>query len=144
MDYFIKGTLGVLLLICAIQDMKYKQISVGFIGLGLLILLICAPFTNMLYIGDRILGFMIGAIVVFISKVTKGKIGMGDGLILCTTGVGLGLWRNLELFAYALFIAAIVSIILLTLRIVNRKHSLPFVPFLLLSYLVILIQPNII
>jgi leader peptidase (prepilin peptidase)/N-methyltransferase len=73
--------------------------------------------------------------VIFISRITGGKIGMGDGLLLCVTGLGLGFWGNMELFAYALFAAAAVSVILLILRLADRKKSIPFVPFLLLSYL---------
>lgn len=143
MDYLIKGILGILLFMGSIQDIKEKQISIIILGLGFMVLLITTPFINTLYMVDRILGFMIGVIVVILSKITKDKIGIGDGLILCSTGMGLGFWGNLELFAYALFIAAIVSIVLLSLRKVDKKYSLPFVPFLMLSYLVILVLPYI-
>ena len=65
---------------------------------------------------------------------------MGDGLILSVTGLGLGFWNNLELFALALFAAALVSIVLLITRLANRKTSIPFVPFLFLGYLLHLIS----
>jgi leader peptidase (prepilin peptidase)/N-methyltransferase len=68
---------------------------------------------------------------------TGGKIGMGDGILLCVTGIGLGFWNNLELFGVALFLAAVLSIILMILRVVDRKKSIPFIPFLFAGYLII-------
>ena len=61
---------------------------------------------------------------------------MGDGMLLCITGLGLGFWSNLELFAIALILAAIVSIFLLMLRLADRKKSIPFIPFLLIGYVI--------
>ena len=46
---------------------------------------------------------MVGGIILFVSKITGGKIGMGDGFILCATGISLGLWANLELLSWLYF-----------------------------------------
>jgi len=108
------------------------------IGIGAILLCICVPFCNSFSLIDCIGGILVGGSVVLISKATRGKVGMGDGLILCATGIGLGLWGNLELFAFALFMAAVLCIMLLILRLVDRKKSIPFVPFLFLSYVGIL------
>lgn len=77
--------------------------------------------------------------MIVISKITGGKIGMGDGILLCITGMGLGFWGNLELFGIALFFAAVVSILLLIFRLADRKKSIPFVPFLFFGYVFLLI-----
>jgi leader peptidase (prepilin peptidase)/N-methyltransferase len=69
---------------------------------------------------------------------SDGKIGIGDGVLLCATGLGLGFWSNLELFAIALLLAAVISIVLLTFRLADRKKSIPFVPFLLLGYVFVM------
>ncbi len=127
--------IGILLLITAIQDVRSKQISNWIILAGAALLCIGIPFSHGLTLADRGFGMLVGAGVILISKATGGKIGMGDGLLLCVTGLGLGVWSNLELFALSMFAAAVVSIILLIARLANRKTSIPFVPFLFLGYI---------
>ena len=131
--------LGVLLLFCGVQDFLKKKIFIWMIGLGAVLIGICLPFYNTISIPERIGGVAIGACIIIISKATSGKIGMGDGFLLCVTGLGLGFWGNLELFSVALFFAAIISIILLIFRLADRKKSIPFVPFLLMGYVFLVV-----
>lgn len=127
-----------MLLICSIQDFKTKKISIWIVAIASMAILVMFPFrTITLY--DSFGGLMVGAMILFVSKITCGKIGMGDGFILCTTGISLGLWGNLELLSIALFLASIISIILLILKVVDRKKSIPFVPFIGLSYIGVLV-----
>ncbi len=137
-ERLIKGIMIGLLLLCSLQDMKKKKISLWFILLGGVLISISIPFCDSIPLIDRLGGFAIGLVVIIISLATVGKIGMGDALILCVTGLGLGFWGNLELFAAALFLAAIISIVLLSVRLADRKKSIPFVPFLFAGYLFLL------
>jgi len=139
-ELIMNGIMGFMLLVTAVQDLLKKKVEVWIMAVGAILLCICIPFNNGLSIPDRIGGIFVGICVIVISKVTGGKIGLGDGIILSVTGIGLGLWGNLELFAIALFAAAIVSIILLVFRLADRKKSIPFVPFLFLGYLIFLLQ----
>lgn len=134
-EYVIRGLIGILLVIVAIQDIKWKKIRLWIVILSGLLLCLCIPFCSTLSITDRVCGLVIGLGVILLSKVTRGKIGMGDGLVLGVTGMGLGFWGNMELFALALAIAAFFSIVLIILSRANRKKSIPFMPFLLLSYM---------
>lgn len=138
-ELIMQGAMGIVLLICSIQDVIHKKIYIWIVIIGALVVGGCIPFCHTYSIPERIGGAMIGISVILISKATKGKIGMGDGFLLCVTGLGLGLWSNLEMFAIALFAAAVSSIILLILRLVNRKKSIPFIPFLLLGYLFLIV-----
>lgn len=134
-DNFIKVVLVVLLLICGVQDIRKKKIFLWMILMGAVLIGICLPFCHTYSIFDRIGGAAVGISVVIISIATAGKIGMGDALLLCVTGLGLGFWGNLELFAIALLLASIISIVLLIIRLADRKKCIPFVPFLLVSYM---------
>ena len=107
------------------------------IGVGGLFTVLCLLFVEHPSIAGRIGGLSIGLAIVLLSKLTAGKIGMGDGILLCITGIGLGFWSNLELFGIALFLAAILSIVLLMLKMVDRKKSIPFVPFLFAGYIIL-------
>ncbi|HBI72699.1 MAG TPA: hypothetical protein DDY59_05865 [Lachnospiraceae bacterium] len=139
----MKIIIGVLLLLCSIQDVRRKKLSLWVILTGAVLIGICMPFSTSLSLLDRFGGVIVGVGVIGISLLTGGKIGMGDGLLLCVTGIGLGFWGNMELFAAALAAAAVVSILLLVFRLANRKKSIPFVPFLLFSFLSILVFPRL-
>jgi leader peptidase (prepilin peptidase)/N-methyltransferase len=134
-ELIMKGTMGVMLLLTSIQDVIQKKICIWMVAAGGILCGSCILINRTVLLQDSLGGMLVGAVVIIISKATAGKIGMGDGLILCVTGIGLGFWGNIELFAYALFAAAVVSIVLLILRLADRKKSIPFVPFLLLSYI---------
>ncbi|MDF2513015.1 MAG: putative rane protein [Herbinix sp.] len=127
-----------LLILSSIQDLLKKRIGLWIIILGGGIICAFIPFYHTITLFDRLGGVVVGGVVIVISLATGGKIGLGDGLLLCITGIGLGFWSNLELFALALLFAAILSIILMIFRLADRKKSIPFVPFLLLGYVFIL------
>lgn len=131
----IKIVLGIMLLISSVQDARKKKILLWVIAACGLLVGICLPFGDRFSFFDTLGGIAVGGSVVVISLATGGKIGMGDGLLLCVTGVGMGFWGNLELFGIALFLAAVISIILLIFRLADRKKSIPFVPFLFAAYL---------
>jgi leader peptidase (prepilin peptidase)/N-methyltransferase len=132
-----KILIGLLLIIVTAQDIKWKKIRVGVVLITAILLCICIPFCSRPSVIDRILGLSLGLGVVLLSKATRGKIGIGDGLVLGVIGMGIGFWSNMELFAIALAMAAVFSIALMVLGKANRKKAIPFMPFLLLSYLCI-------
>jgi len=133
-EYIVRGIIGLFLIATAIQDLVTKKIKVWIVLLGALFIGICIPFCSALTLIDRISGLLPGFMVMMLNKVTKGKIGLGDGLVLCVTGLGLGFWSNMELFALALAMAAAFSAVLLILKFADRKKSIPFIPFIFISY----------
>lgn len=138
-EYIIKILIGLMLLIATFQDIKWKKIKVSSVIIAGTCLCICVPFSTYLSVTDRLLGLSLGLGLILLSKATGGKIGMGDGLVLAVTGIGLGFWNNIELFAIGLTMAAVFSIGLLLLRKANRKKAIPFMPFLFGAYLLLCI-----
>lgn len=135
-DIIINSVTGTMLLVCGLQDIKMKKVYTWFILLGAILIITCIPFSSIITLGDRLGGSLVGVVVIIISLLTQGKIGMGDGLILSVTGISLGFWSNLELFLIALLLSAILSIILLAAKKVDRKQEVPFVPFIFMAFLV--------
>lgn len=137
-EFIIMCGMGMILLILAIQDLRSKKVStlICLLTIALIFIALLIYKDSMV---SSLLGMGFGFIILGVSRITGGKIGLGDGMILTFTGLGLGFWRNVEMFAMALFMAAIVSIVLLVLKKVNRHSSLPFVPFILLSYILVFI-----
>ena len=134
--------LGILLLFCSVQDLWRRKIYLWMLGAGAACTLVCLPFCERLTVLSRIGGLLIGLTIILISKITAGKIGMGDGILLCVTGLGLGFWANMELFGIALCLAAVLSIFLMILRLVDHKKSIPFIPFLFAGYLILYAASN--
>ncbi len=136
-EYAIKGFTVLMLGITAIQDIRWKKVRVAIVWAAALLICLCIPFSSRMPVIERLLGVISGLGVVLLSKITGGKIGLGDGLVLAVTGMGLGFWGNIELFALALALAAVFSIGLIIIRRANRKKIIPFIPFILLAYMLL-------
>lgn len=126
---------GSLLSISSFIDIRTKKVSfrVLFIYtiLGILNLFLFDKQNLFVAIG----GACIGILILGLSKITRGGVGMGDGFLLVVTGLFLGVWRNTELLLGSFFLAALFSVVLLIFKKANRKKEIPFIPFLLISFL---------
>lgn len=143
MDFIMNTTVFSLLLICSIDDIRTKTICIKKLLPFTIILLIGLILPIDISVIERIAGIFVGLIVILIAKLTHGQIGIGDGMILCVTGVGVGLWKNLEMFCYALMFAALFSMFLLIRNRRNRNRRIPFVPFLELGFLCTLLMKSL-
>ena len=129
---------GIFLLVEGIRDIKKKQISMisvgSFAGIGLVLRMVFN--LNSWY--QSIAGAGIGLFLLLVAKITKEKIGYGDGWVILVTGIYLGFRYNLFLLTVSLFISALVSIVLLSFKKVNRKSTMPFVAFIFVGYCIML------
>ena len=82
---------------------------------------------------------MVGLLLLLISKCTKEAIGYGDSLMILLLGMYLGGMRVLLVLFWASFLAGICSLFLLLGRKRKKKEALPFLPFLAVSYLGVLL-----
>ena len=87
------GTLGV----HSLEDIREKKITVnitlfsGIIGIVMHLL-----FQNQ-SIYEMLAGMLPGVGILLLSRLTKGKIGMGDGIVFMLTGLYLGFGKNMML-----------------------------------------------
>lgn len=102
----LKSVIAVILLFCGIMDFYRKKIYLWMPVTGGLLAAVCIFFCKDISLMDRLAGAAVGAGVMLLSYISGGKIGMGDGIVLCITGLGLGFWGNMELFCLALMLAA--------------------------------------
>lgn len=123
----------------AVEDIRKKRISVRYLWIfgaaGIAINL----FQRSISVPDMLLGAAVGAALVAVSLLTRGSIGLGDGFLLMTAGIFLGGSSVLELLFISLLYAALVSLGMLAFRRWKRKREIPFVPFLLLGYLTMMV-----
>ena len=79
-------------------------------------------------------GTLLGLLLLLLGKLFKGTIGVGDGLVMVLVGFVMGIYGGCVVLFYSLFLAAIFSIVLLCARKIKKKDSIPFVPFILVTY----------
>ncbi len=121
--------LGTLFLI-ALQDMKRKDISISM----LLVLGILAVVFHMIYekrsIYDMLLGAAIGCVLMALSLISGGKIGMGDGVLITMTGLWWGFWDNLMMLFLSTALMGATGIILIIAGKKNKDDEIPYAPYL--------------
>lgn len=126
--------LGVLA-ISAYKDWREKKVYIYgtlFCGIaGILLHILFQEHT----LTDMLGGAAVGIAVLLVAWLGRECIGIGDGIILVVSGVFLGFWKNVMLLLTALILAAITALFLIVVKRKERKYRLPFVPFLLVAYL---------
>ena len=123
--------------ITACDDMKSMQVKVReiliFAFIGIAFNIIFRPYSLLSVAG----GVMIGCVVLLFSYFSNEKIGIGDSLIIIVTGLFLGFADTLLLLWVSTIMAAIFGMIFIKKYGKEKDYEIPFVPFLLMGYLLI-------
>lgn len=133
--YILLGLLG----LCSWEDIRKKKLTVIYILLFGIAGVCVHLFYPVCSIYSILCGMMLGVAMMFASWATRGKIGIGDGILIVVTGVYLGGIGNLELLFTGLLLAASWSLGMLVLGKKKGKEEIAFVPFLLAAYLTMLV-----
>ena len=124
----------VLLMVMAYRDLRTKQVSC----LALVIMAILVVVIRMLFVEDTIWstlgGVAVGISFFFISKYSRESVGYGDSWLILLLGVLIGGKKVMEVIFIASFMAALFSVGYGLVRGWNRKNTIPFIPFLALAY----------
>ena len=134
--YLVLGLLG----LCSWEDMKRKRLTVVYILLFGICGMMLHLFSPICSIYSILGGILLGLAMMLASVATGGMVGMGDGILLAVTGVYLGGTGNLELLSIGLLLSACWSLGLVVLKKKRGKDQIAFVPFLLASYLTMLLR----
>ena len=124
-----------MLLVCGIFDWRKKEIPVVLlIGMSIvtIVFFACAG-RDMLW--SRVAGGGLGLLLFALGKWSKEAIGYGDCWIILLLGIYVGLWGVCQVLFVAFAIAGVTALFCLWFRRWNRKMTLPFIPFLVFSYL---------
>ncbi|MDE6529148.1 MAG: prepilin peptidase [Lachnospiraceae bacterium] len=87
-----------------------------------------------------VVGILIGILLLLIGRFCGGCIGAADGIMTAIIGGMIGYQNTLLLLMNAILAAAVFSIFLIAIKKARRETAIPFIPFLLLGYLMILIS----
>jgi len=130
--------------IAAVVDIKDKKIPndlvLAMIAAWILLMipkLFLDPEITLKILVDSAAGFAIGGglflLVYFVSR--KG-LGGGDVKLMAAVGMYMGLYRVLPAMLYGTVIAALVGAVLLLLKKIGRKDTIPLAPFLYAGILI--------
>ncbi len=122
-----------LLMAAALRDFRCKSIDIRYPlgGCVLSLLFLCIQFH-----GDfRELGYMLlsaipGIMMLIMSKFTNDGIGIGDGLMAISIAPIFGFPGIVVAIMISFMLSAVICVVLLLLKKVNAKTTLPFLPFL--------------
>ena len=129
--------MGSMLAICSAFDLWKKQIP--------MVVLLVFGITGVWYQiqyghlprWDVVLGVMVGVVVYCISIVSDERIGKGDALMLMSSGVYMGFWKNITLLWLGSTMAGILCMVMRFCMKKGKNATVPFAPFLLGAYLVL-------
>ena len=129
----IRIVIAVYLIIMGVIDIRKQQIPLlpGLICLGVATASLLVAGIGLLEIAA---GVLVGGLLLIVSRVSRGGVGEADALVYAVTGTTLGFFGNCEVLLISLMMAAIVGSVLMIAKHVGRKYRLPFVPFTLIAY----------
>lgn len=92
---------------------------------------------------DHGLGFLIGGgLYLFLAIITRGGMGGGDIKLMAMLGLWLGTGGVLWVVLLSSNIGAVVSLLLMALKIKSRKDFIPFGPFIVVSALLVMLYQS--
>ncbi len=133
---FIKyALLSSLLIVISMIDLKLQIIPNGLIIFGLITGIIFTLFNGFnRELFNYLLSFLIGGgIFLIIAIVTQGAMGGGDIKLMAVLGIWFGWKEILIITLFSFIIGAIISIVLMVLKIKGRKDYVPFGPFIAIA-----------
>ena len=128
-------------------DIKCKKLPTGLIIWGFLIagirivlmVLGAGPLTERLHsVAEALFGALPGLAMVILSYVSD-KIGRGDGLVIMIAGMTGNFHFSVILICMACILVALPGVVLLATGKIRKNTSLPFVPFVTISYLILML-----
>jgi len=133
---------ALVMIICTIADIKRKEVSVWlFVLLGITTIIGC------ILCGEQrgymiVAGVVPGILLVILAKITEQSIGYGDGIILAEIGLITGVGKCMLILAAALAMAGIFSLAIVVIKKVDKRHKIPFVPFMTAAYMAVFCLQN--
>ncbi len=82
-----------------------------------------------------IYGCIVGAVLLLLAFITKEDIGYGDGIVMLLIGLSTGIKRTFLICCLSFVLTAFYACLLLLYK-KNRKLTIPFLPFICISYLI--------
>lgn len=135
-----KAICMIFLAICSWNDIKTKEIPVYLLNIATFFVVLFRILNReqgwFLWIGGMISGFLF----FMISRCTNEALGYGDSWIILLLGTFLGFWDLVYLLGAAFLFCALTGMICMIRYGWSEKIKIPFVPFLMIGYIGVLLK----
>lgn len=128
------GLTGVVLVLSAIRDIRNREVSKKMVGIYFLLAVLGHVVMGEGLTGTVLAGVIPGVVCLLLSWISREALGYGDGMLILVNGISLGVGRCMELVILAFFFSGIWALVLITVRRAQRNREMPFVPFLLIGF----------
>lgn len=127
--------IAIWLVVISIMDIKSRRVPIWLLAAGGTVALSAIRCSNAGECLGVLRGTLPGILLLAVTFFT-GRAGYGDGIVLLVLGMVLK-EKGIVLFGSSLFLISIFSIALLMLRKANRNTRIPYLPFLTVSWLLV-------
>ena len=128
------GIMGIYLVAAAFSDIRTRHLQRWFLLLGAFPAILLRIGVGSMSLPDKLGVIAIGVFFLFVSFFSGGRLGKADGVIMLYLGAALGFSCAAGLVVLAFLMSAAVMTVLVILKKLDMKGSVPFVPFLLAAY----------
>ncbi len=141
-----------MLAICAYTDIKERNIylfplivsTTGAVAVSV-VSFMCAPADEEagILIGELMIPVLAGIFIIICVRAAKRHVGIGDGYLMASLGMIIGVRSNVISMVAGLFAASIYACIILIKKgkiSRFRRISIPFAPFVMTGYMLVLIN----
>lgn len=131
----VEVMIGLLLLVLAWEDWRKRKVSLWILGLLFFICILSRIFWASTSLESTVGGIGLGLLLLGISRWSKEAIGYGDSLLALALGIYMGGKGLLGVLFTASFLACIYSLFFCLRHGWSRKSTLPYIPFIAISYI---------
>lgn len=129
--------LFVLFIPCVAMDVCKKKLPVLYMLLFSILAVLCNVIFHWAGLLEMGLGAVLGLLFMGFSALTKGSIGMGDGLMIAAMGLWCGIFSASAMTLLGFLFAAVFGLLYILFTKKSLKSTLPFAPFLAVASLCI-------
>ena len=133
-DIIVELLTGITLLALSVQDAMEQKIHIAIPAIAGGMIAVIQLCTENMTVQNMAAGASVGGMLIFISFLCHGNIGMGDGIVLLMTGIASGFWGNLTLLWISSAMAGIYGIYMVVIKHKKRDYRMAFVPFVFGGY----------
>ena len=135
----IKAIISSILIAISVIDIKTKKIPNFLILIFMLVWIVIASL-KLIDTSTSVYGFAVGGLLLYITALaTNDDIGGGDVKLVAVSGLYLGFPGIMYATLYGFGVVALISLVLIKLKKLNKKDYIPLGPFISLGIIIQLI-----
>lgn len=128
----------------SVADIQKQRLSMMLLALSVVPIAVSIVMNKDISLESRMWGVIFGGAAVALTLLTKGGIGVGDGLMFLILGAVCGGTECVAIMGASLLFSGLYSGIMLILKRLGPKSRIPFIPFIFAAYSVVSLLPVLI